>query len=307
MAAERQSPEVRDLAQRTPRVAVIDDDDDFAAVMEAVIVDEGMGFVRSTAGPDAVEALAAAHADIAVLDLRGVGDNGGIDLLRDIRAEPRLTRLPVLVCSADVDQLRRRAEELSSVPHVAVLEKPFGIDLLTATLARLLAGAPTFPPAAAGRPDRAAVAALGTLLERIGRSLDWSVTDAWVPDTRPGLLRCAAAWSASSDLEPFVVVSRRIRLPFGGGLPGRVWASGRPHWAADLAGDLNFPRLPTAQRVGLVSAAAVPVTVGEAIAGIVAGYARRVRAHDPGALEALAAAADEAGPLLRAAAGMGSA
>jgi CheY-like chemotaxis protein len=292
------------VTQRTPRVAVIDDDDDFAAMVEAVLADEGMDFLRSPSGSGAVQALAAAHADVAMLDLRGVGDAGGLDLLGQIRAEPRLARLPVLVCSADVDLIRHHAEELAAVPNVAILEKPFGIDQLAATIARLIAGAPSFPPAAAGRPDRRAVAALGTLLERVGRTLDWSVTDAWVPDTSRGLLRCASAWSSQPDLEPFAVVSRRIRLPFGGGLPGRVWASGRPHWAADLANDLNFPRLPTAQRVGLVSAAAVPVVDGDAIVGIVAGYATGPpRPRDAAALEALVAASASAAPLLRGAAG----
>jgi CheY-like chemotaxis protein len=285
-------------------VAVIDDDDDFAAVLQDVLADERLGFVRVPTGSDAVEALFVARADVVVLDLRGVGDSGGLDLLRDVRADPRLARLPVLVCSADVDLLRRHAEALAGLPNVAVLEKPFAIHQLTATLGRLLAGAPSFPPAAVGRPDPAAVAALDALLERIGRGLDWAVTDAWVPDAHPGLLRCPSSWSGAPELEPFSVVSRHIRLPFGGGLPGRVWASGVPHWASDLAVDLNFPRLPTAQRVGLVSAAAVPVVVGDSIAGIVAGYSARHRPSDPDALAALGSASAEAGPLLRGAAGM---
>ena len=99
------------------------------------------------------------------------------------------------------------------------------------------------------------------------------------------------------------MVSRRIRLPLGGGLPGRVWASGRPAWAEELGSDMNFPRLPTAQRVGLHSGAAVPVWVGESIAGIVAGYSTRRRAPDPAALDRLAQEAEVTGPILRAGAG----
>ena len=147
------------------------------------------------------------------------------------------------------------------------------------------------------------MAALDDLLARIGRTLDWSITDAWVPDSRPGMLRCAATWTSAPELEPFALVSRRIRLPFGGGLPGRVWASGRPAWEEDMASDMNFPRLPTAQRVGLVSAAAVPVMVRDEIVGVVAGYSTRRRAPDATALASLTAAAAEGGPMLPAAAG----
>ena len=202
--------------------------------------------------------------------------------------------------------LREHAGELAALPNVASLEKPFRIDALIGALDRLLTGTTALAPAASGRrrPDATAVAALEGLLGRIGRSLDWSVTDAWVPDSRPGLLRCAGTWTSAQELEPFAVVSRRIRLPFGGGLPGRVWASGRPAWAEDLASDLNFPRLPTAQRIGLVSAAAVPVTLDGQIAGIIAGYSTRERAQDGSALADLVAATQEAGPMLRAAAGL---
>ncbi len=290
---------------RRSRVAVVDDDDEFAAMMEALLEEEGMQFVRSPIGAEAVEGLVAAHADVAVLDLRGVNDKGGMELLHRLRADARLAQLPILVCSADIQQLRDRAAELAALPRVASMEKPFRIDALVGTLSRLIAGASAYPPVAIGRPARDAVAALEELLARIGADLGWSVTDAWVPDTRPGLMRCAATWSSDPKLEPFAQVSRRIRLPYGGGLPGRIWASGRPAWAEDLASDMNFPRLPTAQRVGLKSAAGVPVMQGDDVAGVVAGYARTVRAEDLVALAALRTATAGAAALLRAAAGDG--
>jgi GAF domain-containing protein len=87
-------------------------------------------------------------------------------------------------------------------------------------------------------------------------------------------------------------------------LPGRIWVSARPAWVEDLAADMNFPRLPTARRSGLVSAAAVPVTERDQVVGVVAVYDQRLRRRDDAALDHLAEAAREAGPLLRAAAGL---
>ncbi|MGH2418632.1 MAG: GAF domain-containing protein, partial [Candidatus Limnocylindria bacterium] len=285
-----------------PRVAVLDDDDEFVAMMEVLLTEEGFDFVRAPLGPDVVNWLGASGPDVAVVDLRGVSEGGGLEIVRRIRADPRLAAMPVLVCSADIDLLRARAADLAAVRHVASLEKPFRIDAVIGALGRLLSGAAA-APVARGRPDPGAVASLAATLERIGRSLRWAVTDAWVPDTRPGMMRCAAAWASTPELEPFARLSRRIRLPYGGGLPGRVWASGRPTWAEDLAGDMNFPRLPTAERVGLVSAAAVPVMDGDEIAGVVAGYATRARKRDAAALDLLREAASESVEQLRAAAG----
>lgn len=285
-----------------PRVAVMDDDDEFVAMMEGLLTEEGFDFVRAPLGTDSVDGLADSGPDAAVLDLRGVSESGGLDVLRRIRADPRVAALPVLVCSADIELLRARAADLAAVPHVASLEKPFRIDALIGALGRLLSGAAA-APVARGRPDSGAVASLAATLERIGQSLRWAVIDAWIPDTRPGMIRCVAAWASTPAVEPFARLSRRIRLPYGGGLPGRVWASGRAAWAEDLASDMNFPRLPTAERVGLVSAAAVPVMDGDEIAGVVAGYATRARRRDAAALDRLRAAASESVDLLRAAAG----
>jgi len=290
---------------RTPRVAVIDDDDEFASLMEALLEEEGYAFSRPDVGAaDLAEAVAAAKPDVVVLDLRGVYDGGGLALLGRLRAHRALARLPVLVCSADIHLLRANAAELAGMPGVAALEKPFRIEALMGALERLLAG--TVDPPAVGTPDPEALPAVGELLARLGDTLRWPALDAWVPDPRPGMLRCPSAWVASARLAAFAQVSRRTLLPFGGGLPGRIWVSARPAWVEDLAGDMNFPRLPTARRCGLVSAAGVPVTEGDQIVGVVAVYDQRLRRRDDAALDRLHEGARVAGPLLRAAAGLTS-
>jgi CheY-like chemotaxis protein len=288
---------------RAPRVAVIDDDEEFASLMEALLEEEGYAFARLDIGrADPAEVVAAAEPDVVVLDLRGVYDGGGLALLARLRAHQALADLPVLVCSADIHLLRAHAAELAGMPAVAALEKPFRIEALMGALERLLAG--SMHPPAVGTPDPEASSALGELLARMGDTLRWPALDAWVPDARPGMLRCAAAWVASARLNAFAQVSRRTLLPFGGGLPGRIWVSARPAWVEDLGADMNFPRLPTAHRSGLVSAAGAPVTEREQIVGVVAAYDQRLRRRDDAALDRLSEAAREAGPLLRAAAGL---
>jgi CheY-like chemotaxis protein len=288
---------------RPPRVAVIDDDEEFASLMEALLEEEGYAFARPDIdATDPAHAVAAAGPDVVMLDLRGVYVDGGLALLARLRAHPELTKMPVLVCSADIQLLRDHAGELAAMTGVAALEKPFRIEALIGALERLLAG--SHHPPAVGTPDPAASSALEQRLAQLGETLRWPVIDAWVPDPRPGMLRCAAAWVASTRLDAFAQVSRRTLLPFGGGLPGRIWVSARPAWVEDLAGDMNFPRLPIARRSGLVSAAAVPVSDQDEIVGVVAVYDQRLRPRHGEELEHFRDATKSAGPLLRAAGGL---
>ena len=290
------------MSRRRPRVAVLDDEPDFVDLMEEVLGDEGYRCIRTPLA-DPIEALAAARADVAIVDLRGViADGGGTGVVELLRADARLATLPVLICSADVVELRELAGQLTRLPHVALLEKPFRIEALTGVLARLLAGS-SHIPALGRRADPNVAATLEAWLGRLGRSLRWAALDAWVADQRPGMLRCAAAWVAAAQLEPFAQVSRRTRLPAGAGVPGRVWVSGRATWIEDLLGDLNFPRLPAARRVRLVSAAAVPVMDGYEVVGVVAGYDTRLRRGDPRSLDRLRQAVADAAPMFRTASG----
>lgn len=292
------------MGGRERRVAVLDDDEDFSDLMQAILAEAGLRGIRLHAdGDGAAEAVAAARADLLVLDLLGVATIGGLELLDRIRADPRCTALPVLICSADVQELRRSAAQLARLPRVAVLEKPFSVDVMTGTIERLLDDATLFPNEG-GSPDPMATATLEAFLGRLGRNLRWAVVDAWVADRRPGLIRCAAAWVASVQLEPFAEISRRTRLPVGAGLPGRAWSSGRAAWIPDLTRDMNFPRLPVARRVNLVSAAAVPVIEGGAVLGVIAGYDTRLRRPDVAGLDRLRRFTEDAAPMLRSAAGL---
>ncbi len=286
------------MVRRTPRVAVLDDDDEFADLMQALLVEEGFSYVRLEAAP--LDTLLEQAADVLVLDLRTESDEGGLETLERIRSDRRLKDLPVLVCSADIQQLRAIAEKLALMPAVTALEKPFRIEALTGALERLLAGSRHRPPrTSVAAPEGKDAERLAAWLGELGLALRWPVLDAWVPAARPGFLRCAAAWAASRRHGAFVQLSRRTLLPFGGGLPGRIWASGRAAWIEDLSSELNLPRQPIARRLGLVSAAGVPVMDGDDVIGVLAAYDQRLRPRDSAELDRLRAAAIQAGELLR--------
>src|SRR5262249_38423523 len=85
----------------------------------------------------------------------------------------------------------------------------------------------------------------------------------------------------------FVDLSRRTALARGIGLPGRVWASGRPAWIPDVVVDGNFPRAPAAERVGLHAAFALPILRGADVVGAMEFFSREIREPDAALLETM--------------------
>ena len=60
------------------------------------------------------------------------------------RAHEPLREVPVVLCSADIVELRARADEMAAIADVHVLEKPFRIEEAEELVRRLLEREP--PP-----------------------------------------------------------------------------------------------------------------------------------------------------------------
>jgi len=134
-------------------------------------------------------------------------------------------------------------------------------------------------------------------LAAIGCGMDWQAGHLWVvgPDRR---LRCRTTWHDDDALEPFVEASCLTTFGPGEGLPGRVWASGRPAWLADLRADANFPPCDVAESVGLRAAVGVPMIVGGEAQGVVEFFASELREEDASHVEAMAALGNQLGQFL---------
>jgi PAS domain S-box-containing protein len=111
------------------------------------------------------------------------------------------------------------------------------------------------------------------LLEAIGTALGWELAAAWeVGDD--ATLGCVATWGAPGiGGDRFMDATRALRLARGEGLPGRVWASGRPARIADVHADPNFPRGPAARRAGLQCALCFPVRGARGVIGAIELFA----------------------------------
>jgi CheY-like chemotaxis protein len=120
------------------RIAVLDNDAPFSAVMHELLTDDGYDQLM-------VDELAPAHAalrsfvpQVIVLDLH-FGAAPGLAVLSAIKADPLLAAIPMIICSADKIMLAREQALLGEY-GCHVLVKPFELEALEELLSHVLAG-----------------------------------------------------------------------------------------------------------------------------------------------------------------------
>jgi PAS domain S-box-containing protein len=123
--------------------------------------------------------------------------------------------------------------------------------------------------------------AVPKIIQAIGESLEWDLGVFWRVDKAAAVLRCFDQWQAPSvQAEPFVSDTRQRAFTRGQDLPGRIWASGKSAWVADVTVDSNFPRGSQARQVGFRGAFGLPILVGNEIEGVIEFFSRQARQPD---------------------------
>ena len=129
-----------------PRITVVNDNEQFLALMHDLLTEEGYDVKVVEGDTVTIESIAATDPDLLVIDLRlGTTAPSGWDVLLMARAHEPLRDVPVVLCSADVVELRARADEMAAIADVHVLAKPFRIEEAEELVRRLLEREP--PPA----------------------------------------------------------------------------------------------------------------------------------------------------------------
>jgi len=130
-----------DLAARAAspgrrHVLVVDDSDEILGVLREVLEDEGYR-VTTRAEPVDVDEVAAVAPDVVVLDVLFGAEQRGLDLLRLLRGAPETAEIPVVLCSAAVEPIRRIDGGLLGESTGLVL-KPFDVEGLLREVERVL-------------------------------------------------------------------------------------------------------------------------------------------------------------------------
>jgi PAS domain S-box-containing protein len=131
-------------------------------------------------------------------------------------------------------------------------------------------------------------AAVRALLETIGAESGWAWGGYWVREAQEASLRAQETWC---DPERFglahPVVSNKLRMDPGHGLPGRAWSQERPLWL-DTRNHRDFPAGP-GYEADQASGFAFPIQAWRQVIGVMAFYSPDPRIRDD---ELLALAAD---------------
>ncbi len=107
----------------TLRVLIVDDDPETRELLLDTLMNEGHAALTARFGAEAMRILATSPVDVVVLDLLLPGRNG-FEVLSDIRADPRLSWLPVLVIT--VKDLSGRERDALAVQGAQVIAKGAG-------------------------------------------------------------------------------------------------------------------------------------------------------------------------------------
>jgi PAS domain S-box-containing protein len=135
----------------------------------------------------------------------------------------------------------------------------------------------------------------GATLEAIGRALRWPVGAVWELDAGDGRLRCMRRWDAAGRADEFQMITDRLALAPGEGLPGRVLSTGTPAWVMDAPEEINFPRAEAARRSGWRAAFAFPLSSPRGVLGVMEFLCADVRPVDKRLLQTMTALGSQVG------------
>jgi chemosensory pili system protein ChpA (sensor histidine kinase/response regulator) len=131
--AEQAMPVTAEEAARTPMVMVVDDSLTVRRVTQRLLVREGYRVVTAKDGLDALEKLAQEKPVVLLSDIE-MPRMDGFDLVRNVRADPAMAQLPVVMITSRIAQKHRDYAAELGVDHY--LGKPYSEEELLALVAR---------------------------------------------------------------------------------------------------------------------------------------------------------------------------
>jgi CheY-like chemotaxis protein len=119
-----------------PSVLIADDHGDMRQLVVELLAAEGYEIREAVDTQGVLDGVRTAKPDLLILDVNMPGA-GGVEALREIRGDPELADLRVLLLSGSVDLAVGWPEEIGADAH---LPKPFQIDELKSTVRALVGG-----------------------------------------------------------------------------------------------------------------------------------------------------------------------
>ncbi len=111
-------------------VLLVEDEPDIAGLLRDVLENEGYAVLVATDGVDGLRCVRTKRPDLLLSNIQ-MPQMSGAEMVRAIRAESAFDGMPIILMSA-------AAALGEGVPSDGFFEKPFQLDTLIATVARLL-------------------------------------------------------------------------------------------------------------------------------------------------------------------------
>jgi signal transduction histidine kinase/DNA-binding response OmpR family regulator len=252
--------------------------------------------------PEALEILRRSGRDIPFIVVSGtIGEELAVTTMKrgahDYLIKGNLTRLTAAVTRELREAEGRRRRKLAEVALQREQES------LQAEVARRRRSEKRLSVQYASALALAESTSLAEAVPRILRSicevLEWEVGELWQVDQQTSLLRLVETWHGPGNRFPqFEQASRGMTFARGVGLPGRVWASGRPVWIQDVVKDSNLPRARVAHQEGLHAAFGLPIVLREEVLGVMDFFSREIREPDDDLLAMLSTVGSQLGQFI---------
>ena len=113
-------------------ILLVEDDADLLTFTARTLELEGYSVIQTSGSAEAIEAIQRHHVDLIVLDLMLPDDDEGWIVLEKIMTSPTLSKIPVIIFSAAIDQSNQ--ERAFNMGAAAFLAKPVGVTELTETI-----------------------------------------------------------------------------------------------------------------------------------------------------------------------------
>ncbi len=150
--------------------------------------------------------------------------------------------------------------------------------------------------AEATSPGEATPRILQSICEHVG----WELGEVWLVDAASPALRLGGVWNVPfPDFGEFNAQSRTTVFERGIGLPGRVWAEGRPAWITDVVTDSDFPRAALTAAAGLHAGFAFPIRSEGEVIGVMDFFSRGVQPPDDDLLRMFDALGSQIGDFIK--------
>jgi CheY-like chemotaxis protein len=119
-------------------VLIVDDDRDFLRYLSLLFQDNGFETLTAADGHEAVELASARTPDLITLDISMPGKSG-VSAYRDLKEDPDLAIVPVLLVTAVGKSLNRFTNQFGDLPvQVRFVSKPLDVDLLWKSVREVL-------------------------------------------------------------------------------------------------------------------------------------------------------------------------